>query len=300
MEKLPLVSIITITRNRGKLIGRCIQSVLNQTYKNIEHIVVDGASDDETDEVVASFKDKRLKYIKLANNWTIARTINYGVEQSNGLFITFLDSDDEYLPTKIEKQLNKMLTLPNDYGMVYCWMTYYDQSTMKIDHIHNPKVRGDVSKEVVEKPVVSGTPSYFFRREAFIANGGWKEADEIGIVSDWEMGARFCQKWKVDYVPESLINVYFNHGIVRMSENKYYKNILEKEIKFEKHFLSQFADIYAKSPSKAFPHWYMLCRALMILGRYSEAWPYYKQLLFKRHSFKDIFLIPFCLLHKAE
>ena len=63
----PLVSVITITRNRGKLIGRCIQSVLNQTYTNIEHIVVDGASDDETDEVVANFKDERLKYIKLVN-----------------------------------------------------------------------------------------------------------------------------------------------------------------------------------------------------------------------------------------
>ena len=51
MENQPLVSVITITRNRGKLIGRCIDSVLNQTYKNIEHIVVDGASDDETDDL---------------------------------------------------------------------------------------------------------------------------------------------------------------------------------------------------------------------------------------------------------
>lgn len=115
----PLVSVITITRNRGKLIGRCIQSVLNQTYKNIEHIVVDGASDDETDEVVASFKDERLKYIKLDSNWSIAKTINYGVAQSAGEFITFLDSDDEYLSTKVEKQLNKIQTLPKEYGMVY-------------------------------------------------------------------------------------------------------------------------------------------------------------------------------------
>lgn len=296
----PLVSIITITRNRGKLIGRCIQSVLNQTYKNIEHIIVDGASDDETDEVVASFIDDRIKYIKLDSNWPIAKTINYGVEQSKGLFVTFLDSDDEYMPTKVEKQLKKMLTLPEEYGMVYCWMTYYDQQTMKVDHIHNPQLRGDVSKDVVEKPVVSGTPTYFFRREAFLANGGWKEAEEIGIVSDWEMAARFCQKWKVDFVPESLINVYINHGTVRMSENRYYKRILEKEIMFEKYFLNEFADIFAEKPSKAFPHWYLLSRALMLSGRYSDAWPYYKKLLFQRHSFKDVFLFPFCLMHKAE
>ena len=63
MEK-PLVSIITVTYNRGKLLGRCIQSVLNQTYTNIEHIVIDGGSTDETDEVAASFSsDKRFRFV---------------------------------------------------------------------------------------------------------------------------------------------------------------------------------------------------------------------------------------------
>ena len=296
----PLVSVVTITRNRGKLIDRCIKSVLGQTYQNIEHIIVDGASDDETDDVVASFTDSRLKYIKLDSNWPIAKTINYGVEQSKGQFVTFLDSDDEYLPTKVEKQWAKIQSLPEEYGMVYCWMTYFDQETMKIDHIHNPQVRGDVSELVVEKPVVSGTPTYFFRREAFLANGGWKESEEIGIISDWEMGARFCQKWKVDYVPESLINVYVNHGVMRMSENRYYKQKLEKLIKFEKYFLQEFYNVFNKYPERDYKHYYDLSRALMLMGRYSEAWPYYKKLLFKRHTFKDIFLIPFCLTHKAE
>ena len=241
----PLVSVVTITRNRGKLIDRCIKSVLGQTYQNIEHIIVDGASDDETDDVVASFTDSRLKYIKLDSNWPIAKTINYGVEQSKGQFVTFLDSDDEYLPTKVEKQWAKIQSLPEEYGMVYCWMTYFDQETMKIDHIHNPQVRGDVSELVVEKPVVSGTPTYFFRREAFLANGGWKESEEIGIISDWEMGARFCQKWKVDYV---------------------------------KYFLQEFYNVFNKYPERAYKHYYDLSRALMLMGRYSEAWPYYKKL----------------------
>lgn len=297
----PLVSVITITRNRGKLIDRCIKSVLGQTYQNIEHIIVDGASDDETDEVVASFTDPRLKYIKLDSNWPIAKTINYGVERSQGQFVTFLDSDDEYLPTKVEKQLTKIQTLPQDYGMVYCWMIFYNQETMEITKIHNPQVKGDVSIDVVEEPVVSGTPTYFFRREAFIENGGWKEKEEIGIVSDWELAARFCQKWKVDYVPESLINVYVNHGAVRMSEdNRYYKNLLEREVKFEEYFLSTFAHIFAKHPTKACPHWYILSRAYMMMGHYSKAWPFYKKLLKYRHTIKDVLLLPYCFIHKAE
>ena len=74
----PLVSIITITRNRAKLIGRCIGSVLGQSYHNIEHIVVDGASDDNTGDVIASFVDDRLKYLKLDSNWSLEKTYKYG------------------------------------------------------------------------------------------------------------------------------------------------------------------------------------------------------------------------------
>lgn len=299
MDK-PLVSVITITRNRGKLIGRCIKSVLGQTYQNIEHIIVDGASDDETDEIVSSFTDTRLKYIKLDSNWPIAMTINHGVEQSKGQFITFLDSDDEYLPTKVEKQLAKIQTLSEDYGMVYCWMTYYDQELMKVVQEHKPTLKGDVSLDVVEGPVVSGTPTYFFRRAAFIENGGWKEKYEIGIVSDWELAARFCQKWKVDYVAESLINVYINHGTIRMTDSKYYENLLEGEIKFEKYFLSTFSEVFEKYPRKSCTHLYVLTRAYFILRRYNEAWPYYWKLLKYRHSIKDLLLFLYCSIRKAE
>jgi glycosyltransferase involved in cell wall biosynthesis len=102
MEK-PLVSVVTITRNRGNLLGRCIKSVLEQTYNNIEHIVVDGASDDNTDETVGSFKDERLHFIKLETNWPIKETIDHGISLCKGKYITFLDSDDEYLPEKYEE-----------------------------------------------------------------------------------------------------------------------------------------------------------------------------------------------------
>mgnify|MGYP001168581417 FL=1 len=294
----PLVSVITITRNRGSMIGRCIKSVLGQTYQNFEHIIVDGASNDNTDDVIASIKDPRLRYIKLDSNWPIPETINKGIKLSKGQFITFLDSDDEYLPAKIEKQLAKMQTLSEEYGMVYCWMTYYNQKTMEVIRIHNPQLKGDVSEDVVEKPTVSGTPTLFFRRGNFLENGGWKDTDEIGIISDWEMCARFCQKWKVDFVPESLVNVYINHGATRMSENRYHENLLMKQVKFEKYFLSEFSNIFNKYPKKSFPHLYSLSRALMIIGRYSEAWPYYMNLVKHRHSIKDMLLLPYSIIKK--
>ena len=291
----PLVSVITITRNRGNLIGRCIQSVLSQTYRNIEHVVVDGASEDNTDEVIRSFNDDRIHYVKLESNWPIVKTINYGVEISRGQFVTFLDSDDEYKPTKIEKQLEKMLSLPEDYGMVYCWMTYYDQANMRIIKEHMPSLRGNVSKEVVEKPIVSGTPTYFMRRDTFLESGGWIEKERIGIVSDWEFGARLCQKWKVDYVPESLVNVYVNNGTIRMSDSGYYYDLLERTVKFEKYFLTEFDNIFEQYPQKACIHWFYLSKSLMLLGKFADAWPYYRNIMKYRHSFKDFLLLPYCI-----
>lgn len=279
MENQPLVSVITITRNRGKLLGRCIKSVLEQTYKNIEYIIIDGASDDNTDEVVTSFSDSRLKYIKLDTNWPIVDTINHGVSISTGKYVTFLDSDDEYLPEKVQKQVSLIETLPDDYGMVYCWMTYYDNNTLKVDHVHKPMVSGDVSKDVVECPVVSGTPTYMFRKEAFMLNGGWKQKEEIGIISDWELAARFCQKWKVDYVPESLINVYVNHNISRMSTKDFYTNYYGQKIIFHNYFLNAFKEIFDEAPEKKSYHLVSLSVSHIKLHNWSDAISTYWQLL---------------------
>lgn len=242
------MSVVTITRNRGSLLGRCIRSVLSQTYINLEHIVVDGASDDNTDEVIASFHDKRLKYIKLDSNWSLERTIKLGTSSARGKYICFLDSDDEYLPTKIEKQVTLIESLPADYGMVYCWMTYYDSSKDNaVIRVHNPELRGFVPLEAAEKPTVSGTPIYLFRKEVYDELDGW--AWDMPIITDWEMGARCCQKWKVDYVPESLVNVYENHCYVRQTDDiQKQRAFYSKRVAMHQYFLDEFKLLFDKHP----------------------------------------------------
>ena len=242
----PLVSVITITRNRAKLIGRCIQSVLNQTYKNIEHIIVDGASTDETDDIIGSFKDERLKYFKLEANLSVVKTIQYGAAQATGEYICFLDDDDEYVPTKIEKQVKLIESLPDDYGMVYCWMSYFDSSNDNaFMHVHKAELRGFVPVDAAIKPNVSGTPTFMFRKNVYDELGGW--AEDMPLTTDWELGARCCQKWKVDYVPESLVNVYVNHIYDRMStQMRYDKAFLKKRIGMHEYFLNKYKDTYNK------------------------------------------------------
>lgn len=296
----PLVSIITVTRNRAQLIGRCIESIQKQIYTNYEHIIIDGASEDNTKEIVESYSDdKRVVYIQLNKNLPIPKTIWHAFEQSRGDYITFLDDDDEYLSSKIEKQVLLIQTLPESYGMVYCWMSYFDEITKEFLKIHKPTLRGFVAEDVVEKPTVSGTPTFFIKREVFHEVGGWKDKDEIGIISDWELSARICQKWKVDYVSESLVNVYINHGFKRMSDNGYYKSTLEKSIKFHQYFLSQFSNIFEKYPSKSATHLYGLSSSLMKSGKWKEAKQYYFPLLKLKPSLKNFVLPFYCYLKRV-
>lgn len=292
-----LISIITVTRNRGALLKRCIDSILGQTYQNIEHIIVDGASTDNTDEVIASYSDKRLIYIKLETNLSVPESAYIGFTKSKGKYITFLDSDDEYLPTKIEKQYQLIENLPIDYGMVYCWMSYHDDKTNKLLKIHKPQLRGFVGDETVEKPVVSGTPTFFIKRYVFQELGGWR--NDTGIISDWEFSARLCQKWKVDYVPESLVNVYINHEYQRMSDSAYYSNYYQNSILFHNHFLHEFNDIFEKYPKKKKYHLEALVNNYFYTSQYKAGWEKYFELLKIGFSFKNL-IRPFYVIFRKK
>lgn len=291
MDKQPLVSIITTTHNRRTLIERAIKSVLGQTYKNIEYIIVDGASTDNTRDVIKSYtNDKRLKYVYLNIDEGPAQCLYKGFELSSGDYIAFLDDDDEYHPDKIEKQVNLMNQLDESYGMVYCWMTYYDNKSKTKIHLHNPQLRGYVADDVVEKPIVSGTPTYLFRRHVFQELGGWNL--NIGIESDWELAVRCCQKWKIDFVPESLVNVYVNHSSKRMSDLFYYPDYCERSLKFAKYFLSEYKHIFEKYPKRAKEHLEKAYRFAYFLGRSQESQEYYTQLKSIDKSFRTLFLLP--------
>jgi glycosyltransferase involved in cell wall biosynthesis len=93
----PLVSVILPTYNRASMLPRAISSALNQNYSNIELIVIDDCSSDETETVVRSFEDPRIIYERLEKNSGGSAARNFGIEISLGEFIAFLDDDDEWL-----------------------------------------------------------------------------------------------------------------------------------------------------------------------------------------------------------
>lgn len=112
-----LVSIIMPSYNTGGYIKNSIESVLAQTYENWELIIVDDCSTDDTDSIVGQFSDKRIRYLKNEKNSGAAISRNYALREAKGRWIAFLDSDDLWLPEKLEKQIAFMKN--NDYHFSY-------------------------------------------------------------------------------------------------------------------------------------------------------------------------------------
>lgn len=131
MEKAK-VSVIITAYNREKLIPRAIQSTLNQTYKNLEILIIDDGSIDNTKKIVEEFikKDHRIKYF-YKENGGFSSAANLGIKMSTGEYISFLDSDDEWLPGKVEKSICAFNSNAN-IGIVACEMIMVKDEEEKI------------------------------------------------------------------------------------------------------------------------------------------------------------------------
>ncbi|WP_231189734.1 glycosyltransferase family 2 protein [Haladaptatus sp. DYF46] len=116
----PTVSVIVPTYNRADAIPRTIESVLSQTLEELELIIVDDASQDDTADVVASYDDDRVQFVQHETNRGASAARNTGIERAEGEYIAFLDSDDVWLPTKLEKQVLTLELRSDEWVAAYC------------------------------------------------------------------------------------------------------------------------------------------------------------------------------------
>lgn len=296
MERQPLVSILTNTKNRANLIPLCIESIRNQTYTNYEHIIADGG-DDETAAVVASYNDPHIKYIKVSEGGVYAQT-KKAFEVSKGEYITFLDDDDEYLPEKIEKQVELITSLPEDYGFIYGAMTYYDFQTKKQVDFHPADYSGENLLELsLTAPIICGMPTLMFRREVFEKLGGsWIQ--NIGDPSsDWAMACKALRAgYKVGALKESYLRIYVNHGFQRLSSEAATAQNATKHIQFHKYFLEEYDDIFEARPELAKNHIENLIYYHLILKDYRSAFRYWKKLLSDVPGIRSLLVYPYYYL----
>lgn len=212
-----LVSVVIPTHNRADLLPRAIDSVLNQTYSNFEIIVVSDGSTDNTEEVVKSYSDKdsRIRFIGYspARGGNIAR--NTGIVAAKGEYVAFLDDDDEWMPAKLEKQINVMES-DNRIGLVYTGVNIiYVNEGLRYSFIGESK--GDLSKEILLDNHIGTTSTVMVRKMILEETGAFDE--KLKALQDFELWIRVCQKCLIGLVPEELINYYNYTGTNQVSSS---------------------------------------------------------------------------------
>jgi glycosyltransferase involved in cell wall biosynthesis len=142
-ETYPIVSVIVPTHNRSHIIRDTINTILAQTISDIEIIIVDDCSNDATEEVISKLKDKRLRYLRHDINRGAAAARNTGIKAAKGKYVAFLDSDDEWKPEKLERQLDVFASDANvDY--VYSGWQWADRETRRVRKVRVPDKDGRI------------------------------------------------------------------------------------------------------------------------------------------------------------
>lgn len=233
MSNSPLVSVVIPTYNRAAMLGESLTSVLAQSHRNLEVIVVDDDSSDDTEEVVAAIKDSRLRFVRHDANRGAPAARNTGIEHSHGEYIAFLDSDDRWEVSKIERQLQCFAESSLETALVYTGLQKVD-SKGRVLAYRQPTHRGKLYRRLLTENVVGSTSTVMIKKEALQEVGGFDP--ELPARQDLELWLRIAKSYSIECVPDPLV-VYRVHDAsisadsdkrIRGSEmvlKKYWKDI---------------------------------------------------------------------------
>lgn len=199
------VSIIMPVLNGEKYIVEAIESILAQTYKNYELVAVNDGSTDRTCEILHQYQDRlELRYVRHPVNKGIAVSVNDGIRNSTGEYITFLDHDDIWFPYMLETQVENLESDPK-FGMVHSDFQTIDAGGTVIEesvaHCRDRKrPSGDVFRELFMDSFIAAS-SVLIRKECFDRLGGF---DESLVWGDYHLWLRIARHYRIGYVPKVL------------------------------------------------------------------------------------------------
>lgn len=212
------VSVIIPTYNRAHVIARAVQSVLEQTYANFELLVVDDGSTDDTKQIIEYAEDDRIRYICLEKNGGASHARNVGIQMAECEYIAFLDSDDEWMPEKLERQMQIMRQAPETVGLVYCRMSGVNRkgevSFCPDLDIAKERLEGNLFSVLMKENMI-GTPTVLVRKKCLEQAGGFNES--LTCIEDWELFLRIAQDWEIAFAEETLVSVHVSE--VSVSQN---------------------------------------------------------------------------------
>jgi glycosyltransferase involved in cell wall biosynthesis len=215
MNGCPLVSVVIPVYNRAHLLGRAIRSVLAQTFQNLELVVVDDGSTDGSAGAVAPFEDPRIRVIRLPRNRGVSRARNIGIQDARGHLVAFLDSDDEWLPDKLERQVARFREHPaEDKALVSCRFIRYDDLTHRTATPTRPILPGDAFDQLVQGQ--APLPScVMIPRPVLVAVGGLDEA--LAAFADYELWLRLADAATCFVEIGDVLVIKHEHGTRQIS-----------------------------------------------------------------------------------
>ena len=201
MTDRPLVSVVIATYNMARFLPLALRSALGQSYENIEVLVIDDGSQDDTRAVMAPFRsDPRVRYI-FQQNGGQASAKNHGIREAQGEYVAFLDADDMWVSDKLERQMPLFLRSPA-VGVVYSRFAYIDEAGSELRVEDYELFRGRVSGPMLIRNFI-GFGTSVVRKECFDRLGSFDEA--IGMGIDYDLWLRFSTQYEFDYVDRPLL-----------------------------------------------------------------------------------------------
>jgi teichuronic acid biosynthesis glycosyltransferase TuaG len=212
LKNQPLVTVVIPTYNRVGFVQQAIASVIAQTYTHWEIIVVDDGSDDETYCTINTVYENQIKVIRVEHTGNIAFLRNTGVKSGSGEWLAFLDSDDLWIPQKLEIQLGNLMSKGRSWG--YGGFELMNSELQPIPNkagIYRP-VSGWIAKEVLTTEASVNIGTLMLKRSLFEEAGGFNEDAELLFREDYELVIRLALRAETLAIPDLLVRVREHKG----------------------------------------------------------------------------------------
>ena len=226
-----MISVVIPSYNREKTIIECLESVLNQSYENIEVIIVDDASEDNTYKLFENYHDPRVRYVKYKENKGACYARNLGASLAKGTYIAFQDSDDIWEKDKLKKQLLKMQD--GNYDFVFCGMDRVDP--VNGGHYYYPNLRFDENGDALGQFLYVNYAS----TQTIMVKKSIMENVKFDVsfkrFQDWDFSLQaIIAGCKIGYLEEALVSstVQNNSISARVKEGPAYEHYYEKYKKY--------------------------------------------------------------------
>ena len=250
----PLVSVNITIYNRADLLPRCLNSVLAQKYLNLEVIIVDDASCDNTKNIVNSYmkRDTRIIYIQHSENRGNAASRNTAWKNSKGQYIAFMDDDDEWIDNeKISKQVNLFEKLNESYGII-CTSVKKQFKNGQVSYTNLTSLPKNFKQLILTKNKLIFSPTVVVRRTVLKSTDGFDENIKIGVDADFYREAMFYYNYKVFFMSDITTLIHGEH-LKSMGKNAGKKSHLTRLETYD--YIKKKYDKFLKQDKSSSSYW---------------------------------------------